>query len=151
MIAMSEKFLAKHLGGRYQESMTPEVQKRLGEITVDPRTVVLASPSSGNGASGDVSGKWILDVDAGGQIIQVTLELKHTPAGMTGTMASPAGGGTVEKGSLNGKDLSVTLRGDVQGQASEIQLDGKLDGDKLSGSIVVSGLGSFPFTGARPK
>jgi dipeptidyl aminopeptidase/acylaminoacyl peptidase len=35
MLAAAEKFLATYLGGRYQESMTPEVQKRLNEITVD--------------------------------------------------------------------------------------------------------------------
>jgi dipeptidyl aminopeptidase/acylaminoacyl peptidase len=39
MLAMSEKFLAKYLGGRYQETMPPEVAKRLEEITVDPKTV----------------------------------------------------------------------------------------------------------------
>jgi dipeptidyl aminopeptidase/acylaminoacyl peptidase len=39
MLALGEKFVAKHLGGRYQESMTPEVAKRLQEITVDPNTV----------------------------------------------------------------------------------------------------------------
>jgi hypothetical protein len=33
----AEKFLATYLGGRYQESMTPEVAKRLGEIKVDVR------------------------------------------------------------------------------------------------------------------
>ncbi len=33
-LAASEKFLSKYLGGRYQESMTPEVAKRLQEITV---------------------------------------------------------------------------------------------------------------------
>jgi len=37
--AATEKFLARHLGGRFQESMTPEVTTRLGEITVDPKTV----------------------------------------------------------------------------------------------------------------
>jgi dipeptidyl aminopeptidase/acylaminoacyl peptidase len=37
----AEKFLAQHLGGRYQEGGTPEVEKRLGEITVDPKTVEL--------------------------------------------------------------------------------------------------------------
>ena len=42
MNATIEKFLAKHLGGRYQESMTPEVATRLKEITVDPKTVTLA-------------------------------------------------------------------------------------------------------------
>src|SRR5260370_472850 len=38
----SEKFLAQHLGGRYQEGGTAEVVARLKEITVDPKTVVLA-------------------------------------------------------------------------------------------------------------
>ncbi|HPJ63874.1 S9 family peptidase, partial [Lentimicrobium sp.] len=34
MLAAAEKFLARHLGGRYQESMKPEVAERLKEITV---------------------------------------------------------------------------------------------------------------------
>ncbi len=38
----SEAFLAKYLGGRFQEGGTPEVALRLKEITVDPKTVVLA-------------------------------------------------------------------------------------------------------------
>ncbi|MEP7147562.1 MAG: S9 family peptidase [Acidobacteriota bacterium] len=41
MFAAGEKFLAQYLGGRYQESMTPEVTKRLAEITVDPKNVTL--------------------------------------------------------------------------------------------------------------
>lgn len=41
MLAAAEKFLARHLGGRYQESMKPEVATRLGEITVDPASVEL--------------------------------------------------------------------------------------------------------------
>jgi len=45
MLASAEKFLAKHLGGRYQESMKPEVSKRLGEITVDVTSVKLVPPS----------------------------------------------------------------------------------------------------------
>jgi dienelactone hydrolase len=42
MFMASEKFLAKHLDGRYQEGGTAEVVKRLAEITVDPKTVVLS-------------------------------------------------------------------------------------------------------------
>jgi len=44
MYAAIEKFLAQHLGGRYQESMTPEVAARLKEIMVDPDSVVLSRP-----------------------------------------------------------------------------------------------------------
>lgn len=39
MFAEAEKFLAKYLGGRHQETMTPEVATRLKEITVDVKTV----------------------------------------------------------------------------------------------------------------
>ncbi len=41
MFASAEKFLAKYLGGRYQESMTPEVSQRLKEINVDVKTVMM--------------------------------------------------------------------------------------------------------------
>jgi hypothetical protein len=38
----AEKFLAQHLGGRYQEGGTPEATQRLAEISVDPKTVTVA-------------------------------------------------------------------------------------------------------------
>ena len=41
MFMAAEKFLAAHLGGRFQEGGTPEVEARLKEITVDPKTVTL--------------------------------------------------------------------------------------------------------------
>jgi len=41
MFAAAEKFLAKYLGGRYQEAMTSVVAQRLKEITVDVNTVAL--------------------------------------------------------------------------------------------------------------
>jgi len=44
MLAAAEKFLAQYIGGRYQESMKPEVAERLKEITVDPKTVTLEMP-----------------------------------------------------------------------------------------------------------
>jgi dipeptidyl aminopeptidase/acylaminoacyl peptidase len=34
-----EKFFAQHIGGRYQESVTPEVKKKLGILTVDVKSV----------------------------------------------------------------------------------------------------------------
>jgi dipeptidyl aminopeptidase/acylaminoacyl peptidase len=40
-VAAAEKFLASHIGGRYQETMTEEVAQRLEEITVDVQTVEL--------------------------------------------------------------------------------------------------------------
>ncbi len=41
LFAEAEKFLAKYLGGRYQQDMKSPVEKRLKEITVDIKTVEL--------------------------------------------------------------------------------------------------------------
>ncbi|MBV9269381.1 MAG: S9 family peptidase, partial [Acidobacteriaceae bacterium] len=43
MVAAMERFLAKYLDSRFQESMTPEVSARLKEITVDPKSVELVA------------------------------------------------------------------------------------------------------------
>ncbi len=39
MFARIEQFLAKHLGGRYQESMEPAIREKLAALTVDPKSV----------------------------------------------------------------------------------------------------------------
>src|SRR5205807_1994855 len=79
MFAGAEKFFAKYLGGRYQGSATPEVAKRLTEITVDPKTVVLTRPADMSAAPGtDLTGKWSWTVDAGGQQVALSIEIKQS-------------------------------------------------------------------------
>lgn len=41
MVVAMEKFFAKHIGGRVQEEVKPEIQKKLDEITVDIKTVTM--------------------------------------------------------------------------------------------------------------
>jgi len=155
MIAASEKFLAKHLGGRYQESMTPEVAKRLGEITVDPKTVTLAkaadtsAPSSGSAAN--LTGKWTLVADAGGQVISIAVEFKQTGSDFTGATFSQMGNGTITGGKVNGKDFTGTLNADINGQIVTFGIAGAIDGDKISGTFSNPGFGSIPFTATRDK
>lgn len=43
MVAEMERFMAKYLDARFQESMPAEVAERLKQITVDPATVVLSA------------------------------------------------------------------------------------------------------------
>jgi len=47
MAVAAEKFLATHLGGRYQESVPPSIQERLDAITVDVKTVTMAEAPTG--------------------------------------------------------------------------------------------------------
>ncbi|MCX6168804.1 MAG: S9 family peptidase [Ignavibacteriales bacterium] len=41
MVVAMEKFFKKYLGGRVQEDVNPEIQKKLDEITVDVKTVTM--------------------------------------------------------------------------------------------------------------
>lgn len=46
MFAAIEKFLAAHLGGRYQETMSPEVERRLAVLQVEEDSLRLAEPAA---------------------------------------------------------------------------------------------------------
>ena len=50
-----EKFFARHLGGRVQESIPPDIQKKLDALTVDIKTVTLPKKSTGLVAPSAVS------------------------------------------------------------------------------------------------
>ncbi len=51
MYAAVEKFLADHIGGRYQKEMPIEVKDRLREMTVDINTVTYNSPADADAVS----------------------------------------------------------------------------------------------------
>ncbi len=147
MFATTEKFLARHLGGRYQESMTPEVGQRLKDITVDVNTVTLPKKMGPVGtdapkAAVDLSaGKFSYKatIVAGPQSIPITTtteirddngawvatEVADTPFGKITDVA------TIEKGSLILKHRSVS-----QGPVV-IELD--FQGNKVTGTMTTSG------------
>lgn len=152
MIAAAEKFLAKHLGGRYQESMSPEVAKRLSEITVDPKTVKLADkPDMSKAPAGNITGKWTMLAQTGGQQIVVALEFKQTGGDFSGTLMSELGAGTIEKGRISGKNLTGIMRAEMGGQSMEIQITGMLEGDQMTGTLIGAGLPPINFTASKTK
>lgn len=154
MIAKSEKFLAQYLGGRYQETMSEAVAKRLGEIMVDVKTVKLAGTTTTDTnvkAEADVSGKWKMLADVGGQVFEIQMDLKQKDADFDGTVSSMIGGGTVEKGKVSGKDFTATVKVNAQGQDMVLNMEGKVDGDKMTGSLSGPGIPQIAFTATREK
>ena len=152
MFAVGEKFLAKHLGGRFQESMTPEVEKRLKELTIDPKTVMMAKKIDMKAApTVNVGGKWNMTANAGGQTIPITLELKQDSANLSGTLSSAMGGGTLTDGKVSGNTVMGTFKVEVQGQATELKLEGIMEGDKMTGTLSGAGLPPITFTATKGK
>jgi hypothetical protein len=143
----TEKFFAKYLGGRAQEGGTPEVVARLKEVTVDPKTVVLAKKVDA-GAVGlpkpavDLhtgTFKYQAKISAGGQEFAMTTSTTVTEENgkwvATGTMQSPMGEAsdvtTLEKGTL-----VISKRTIKQGPAV---IDINFSGNKATGNMNVNG------------
>jgi dipeptidyl aminopeptidase/acylaminoacyl peptidase len=146
MFATSEKFLAKHLGGRYQETMPQDVSQRLKEITVDPKTVTLPKKIESSSAlpkpAVDLqpgTANYKVTIEAGGQTFPLTIkrEIKdENGAWLVNETASTSQGdiidiSTIEKGSL------LLKRRSVKQGAMSIELDVKPN--KVSGSMSMGG------------
>jgi hypothetical protein len=98
-----------------------------------------------------VTGKWSLALQVPGETVDVVLDLKQEGESVTGTLNSSHASGKIDKGSYKEKKLSASATVDMQGSPAEVQIDGTVDGDKISGSLTVQGLGSFPYTGSKSK
>lgn len=143
----AEKFLAKHLGGRFQEGGTPEVVARLQEITVDPKTVVLAKKIDANTVTSPKpatdlqpgSYKYKAMIELGGQQVPLSISTTIAEAGgawaATDVMTTPNGEvtttSTLEKGTLITRNLN--LKG---GQAS---MDLNFADNKAAGNVNMGG------------
>ena len=147
MIAAAEKFLAKHLGGRYQEDMTPEVAQRLKEITVDVKTVELpkkVSASAANAPKPAVDLKagianYKANLSAGGQSIDMTVmrEIKEENGTwvITETAKLPQGE-IIDQTVLEKGSLTLVKRTIRQGP---VAIDLAFKDNKASGTMNMNG------------
>lgn len=143
----AEKFLAQHLGGRYQEGGTTEVAARLKEISVDPKTVVVTKIVEA-GAVGvpkpaielqAATYHYQLTVTAGGQQIKMKLATSVVDAGdswkAVDAMETPQGMATdtamIEKTSLVLRKRSL--------QQGPLAIDMDFAGNKAAGQITMNG------------
>jgi dipeptidyl aminopeptidase/acylaminoacyl peptidase len=143
----SEKFLAKHLGGRYQEGGTSDEVARLKEITVDPKTVVLAKKID----PGTISApEPAIDLKAGTYSYQVKIEMGGQQMNLkvstvihdgadswtaTDQMDTPQGTATdtttLEKGSLVLRKRSI--------RQGPVAIDLDFAGNKAAGKMSMNG------------
>jgi dipeptidyl aminopeptidase/acylaminoacyl peptidase len=147
MFATTEKFLAKYLGGRYQESMTPEIGQRLKEISVDVKTVTLPKKAEPVTASAPKpamelkagTANYAASIAIGGQTVPLTVK-SETKADngawvVIETIGTPQGEftdtSTIEKGTL-------ILKHRVYKQGPVV-FDLDFKDNKASGSVSMNG------------
>ena len=146
-VMATEKFFAKYLGGRYQEGGTPEVTARLKEITVDPKTVVLAKKVDASSVgvpkvAMDLQPgtyKYQAKIEVGGQQIALSASTSVAEEGgawiVTDVMDTPNGTvtavSTLEKGTLIARKLSL--------KQGPVAVDLSFSGDKAIGNMNLNG------------
>jgi dipeptidyl aminopeptidase/acylaminoacyl peptidase len=147
MFMAAERFLAKYLDGRYQAGGTPEVVKRLAEITVDPKSVTLSRKVEAAAVgvpkpAVDLrpgTSKYQAKIAMGGQEIalRISLAVKEEGGGwnVSQTMETPQGAAVqtvwLEKGTLIVRKMSIT-----QGPVA-VNVD--FAGGKASGKMSMGG------------
>jgi dipeptidyl aminopeptidase/acylaminoacyl peptidase len=143
----TEKFLAHYIGGRFQEGGTPEVVARLKEVTVDPKTVVLAKKVDAAAVGlpkpatdlQPASYKYKGTISAGGQEIKLdfstTVKEENGAWTATGTMEGPMGKASdvsiMEKGTL------VLRKRNIQQGPATVNLE--FSANKATGSVSMNG------------
>ncbi|MBV8895157.1 MAG: prolyl oligopeptidase family serine peptidase [Acidobacteriaceae bacterium] len=147
MVAAMERFMAKYLDARFQESMPANVSDRLKQVTVDPTTVVLTAavdpskvglPSPARDLTAGTA-KFKSVVNAGGQTINLdsSSEVKDDSQSwsVVESMNTPMGAMTDSVVLDKGK-LTATERHIKQGP---VAIDLVFKGSKVTGTMAMNG------------
>ncbi len=147
MFAAAEKFLAKYLKARYQEGGKADVMARLPEITVDPKTVVLAKKADAASVglpkpvAQPTAGTYVYagNLAAGGQSfpISMTHTVKEEGATWVVTDTTKMPMGEAVDTTTIAKGTQVPLKRDVKQGPMTIVL--AYEGTKVNGTMAMGG------------
>ena len=148
-IAAAEKFLATHLGGRYQKEMPENIKKRLGEITVDINTVEMPKKMDESAATAALptpandlktaTYKYNTLIKMGGQ--EMKMDVSNTIEEKDGNWAissiATSAMGTMEDHSTLTKGSLLPLTREIKQGAVTMTL--KHEATKISGNMSMNG------------
>ncbi len=145
MYAAVEKFLAKHLGGRYQADMPSDVAKRLAELTVDvskvekPKKILVQKSPAVQAALVPGTWRYTLSFEAQGQSqtlqSEVSVQEKEQTWVVTETLKLPQGEAT-DTAEVAKADLTLVQRSVNQGPLS---LTAQFVKDKVTATMTMAG------------
>lgn len=145
MFAAVEKFLAKHLGGRYQADMPLEVAKRLQEITVDvskvekPKKIQVQATPAVHATLVPGTWRYTLTFEAQGQSqslqSEVSVQEQTDRWVVTETLKLPQGEVT-DTADVSKADLTMLRRAVTQGPLS---LTAQFARDKVTATMTMAG------------
>lgn len=96
------------------------------------RLFVLSSVLAFAAYAADVTGKWAAEAPGrGGQMQQITFNLKADGATLTGTVSGARGESDISDGKVDGDTISFSVVREFQGNSFKMNYTGKLAGDAI--------------------
>lgn len=135
-------------------------------VFIDGDQIELKKPDAASGRGGmsgqrpggaprgpaiDPSGTWSLLVQSPHGDIDAQLTLARDGEQIAGTLSSPMGNVPVKGGRVDGNQIRLTATLEVGGESVDAIITGTIEGDSIRGTMVMGAMGSFEFTGTRPK
>lgn len=146
MIASTELFLARHLGGRFQKDVPDDVATRLKEITVDPKTVTLTlEPTAAAGAPKPVAdlvplrAKYAATIELGGQKMAMSIaqEAREENGAWVFVETAETPMGAVEDSAVIAKGTLLPRKRTVKQGPADIALE--FSDTAVTGSVSMNG------------
>ncbi|HEX5732738.1 MAG TPA: amidohydrolase family protein [Blastocatellia bacterium] len=103
------------------------------------------------GATVDPSGEWELTVRTPQGDMNTRLSLRREGERLTGTLTGPTGATPVQNATMTGNQLRFTTSLQIGADTMEATVTATVEGDNIRGVISLAALGSFEFTGTRPR
>lgn len=107
-----------------------------------------AGPGGGTGTPTAVGGNWSITIDAPGQPLTGTLNFTQQAGVLTGQLTTQLGTTPIRDGRVTGNSFSFAATVQFGGVALDLNVNGTVTGDKVSGTID-SPQGTVPFSGTR--
>ncbi len=99
----------------------------------------------------DPTGEWTLVVNSPQGDISVRLSLRREGEQILGTLTGPQGTTDIRNAQVTGNQLRFSSSVPIQGDTVDITVTGTIEGSNMRGAMVIPALGSFEFTGTKPK
>jgi hypothetical protein len=107
--------------------------------------VLAAAPAF---AQGTVAGNWDITMTTPQGPTTVNLKLTQDGDKVSGSLESPMGSVPLA-GTNTAGTVALTAHVELQGNAIDLGLNGKVDGDSMTGAVKIGDFGEFPITGKR--
>ena len=121
---------------RFQVFKAAQGQRRSGLNT---------TPSTTNTTTANITGKWAIAVDAGGQTLTFTLNLTQTGGNVTGTIESPQGALQISSGTFSNGELVLKTTSPI-----ELTVNGSVAGNSMTGTFTAP-QGTASFSGSKTR